>query len=98
MIRIALWRTPTICCLAAQFFQYVPSILASHRIQETVLGGVRAISVEDPEVGLAGITRQIVAIHDGKICDITVEPYQLSGDAAAFYGLVEDILSSFSFP
>lgn len=49
-------------------------------------------------MGLAGITRQIVAIHDGKICDITVEPYQLSGDAAAFYGLVEDILSSFSFP
>ncbi len=61
---------------------YDPEVLTGLSIQQITLDGVRALRVDDLPVGPAGITTQIVAVHNDLIYEVLVEPQQLTGNQA----------------
>jgi hypothetical protein len=63
----------------------------------TSIGGVLGYRVENLPVGLSGVTIQIVALHDGRVWEFLVQPYQVAGDPDANLPLAEQIISTFRF-
>jgi len=61
---------------------YDPEVLTGLSIQQITLDGVRALRVDDLPVGPAGITTQMVAVHNDLIYEVLVEPQQLTGNQA----------------
>jgi hypothetical protein len=43
------------------------------------------------------VTIQIVALHDGRVWEFLVQPYQVAGDPDANLPLAEQIISTFRF-
>jgi inhibitor of cysteine peptidase len=85
--------------------QYDPALLSDHPVISTTLGGVQAVRVDDLPVGPAGITTQIMAIHNTFVYEVLVEPHLLTTNQAEPYvagapstenrALVEKMLATF---
>lgn len=70
--------------------------LAGRPIEQITLDGEAALRVTDLPIGLAGVKAQIVAIHNGRIYEIVVEPRTIS-DTESDDGWTERILATFEF-
>jgi hypothetical protein len=91
----------------SQIYAYDPPLLADRTIEQTTLDGVPAIQVADLPVGPAGVTLQIVTIHNSFIYELVVEPHEVTGNIAIPYvepapsaenrALIDEILASFRF-
>jgi hypothetical protein len=87
--------------------QYSPNALAKHVIQEVTLDGVKALRVDGVTEGPLQLTTQIVAIHNGALYYLLIEPHELPPNQAEAYApkianaankaLVDEILASFKF-
>lgn len=75
--------------------QYTADMLAGHPLYDTTLGSLNAVTVDDLQVGVAGITMDSLAVTTDEIYEVVVEPAQVSGDPAANLPLVIDILKTF---
>jgi hypothetical protein len=91
----------------SQIYAYDPAQLADRTIEQTTLAGEPALQVEDLPVGPQGITQQIVALHNGFIYELLVEPHEITGNLAVPYiepapssenrALMNEIIASFRF-
>ena len=70
-------------------YPYDPGALAGHDIREISLDNVKAVRVDDLEVGPTGITAQIVAIRNNRIYELLVEPHQITGNQAVPFQIGE---------
>jgi hypothetical protein len=77
--------------------RYGPDLLEGYPIVETYLHWERALRVDGIPVGLGGGISQIVSIHNSRIYELIVEPYQVAGESSRNEDLVEAILASFRF-
>jgi hypothetical protein len=73
---------PELLLAHSAIIAYDPGVLTGLSIQQITLDGVRALRVDDLPVGPAGITTQIVAVHNDLIYELVVEPQQLTGNQA----------------
>jgi len=81
--------------------------LAGHDIRDVTLDGVKALRVDDLEVGPASVTAQIATIHNTFIYELLVEPHQVTGNQAVPFqageaspeneDLFEAIIATFRF-
>jgi hypothetical protein len=88
-------------------YSYDSGVLAGHDIREVTLDGVKALRVDDLEVGPAGVTAQIVTIRNDRIYELLVEPHQITGNLAVPFqvgeaspeneDLFEAIIATFRF-
>jgi hypothetical protein len=87
--------------------QYSPNALAKHVIQEVTLDGVKALRVDGVIEGPLQLMTQIVAIHNGALYYLLIEPHELPPNQAEAYApkmanaankaLVDEMLASFKF-
>jgi hypothetical protein len=87
--------------------QYSPNALAKHVIQAVTLDGVKALRVDDVTEGPLQLLTQIVAIHNGMLYYLLIEPHELPPNLAVAYApkianaankaLVDEVLASFKF-
>jgi len=87
--------------------QYSPNALAKHVIQEVTLDGVKALRVDGVTEGPLQLLTQIVAIHNGALYYLLIEPHELPPNQAVAYApkianaankaLVDEMLASFKF-
>ncbi len=84
-----------------------PDSLSNHTVREVTLDGAKALRVDGITEGPLHITTQIVAVHNGALFYLLVEPHELPPNQAEAYqpkvesaankALVEEMLSSFKF-
>lgn len=89
------------------FIVYEPTLLADHTLQQIELDGIPALRVDDLPTGPAGITTQIVALHNDFIYELLVEPHIVTTNQAdswvesvpntANHDLIEQIVGTFRF-
>ncbi|HTP10540.1 MAG TPA: hypothetical protein VMP08_19940 [Anaerolineae bacterium] len=87
--------------------QYSPNALVKHVIQEVNLDGVKALRVDDVTEGPLQLMTQIVAIHNGMLYYLLIEPHELPPNQAVAYAakianaankaLIDEVLASFKF-
>jgi hypothetical protein len=86
---------------------YSPDALTNRPVRAMTVDGMKALRVDEVQEGPLHITAQIVAIHNGSIFHLLVEPHELPPNQAEAYqpkaesasnkALVEEMLSSFRF-
>jgi hypothetical protein len=74
--------------------RYGPDLLEGYPIVETYLHWERALRVDGIPVGLGGGISQIVSIHNSRIYELIVEPYQVAGESSRNEDLVEAMPAS----
>lgn len=78
--------------------QYAPDMIQPDQVQQIDLGGVPALRVDNVPVGQAGALTDMLAMYNGILYEITIEPVT-TGAAGQVNGddLLQSILDTFEF-